>query len=665
MLIALAGNPNTGKTTIFNALTGSHQHVGNWPGVTVEKKEGFAEYKGERIRIVDLPGTYSLTAYSLEELIARNFILEEKPDVVIDIIDSTNLERNLYLLTELMELTDKIVVALNMFDEARKKYRIDVEKMRRILGIPVVPTIAIKGQGIKELLREAVEGKFNLKKPEYPRDVEDRIKRIEEMLKDHHLENERWYAIKLLENDGDVVKKLQGIGARDVIHAAEHFRHELEDIYGDDIETLMASFRYSFSHGLFHEVAEPINVGGVTITDMIDHVVAHKIFGIPIFLVVMYLSFNFVFQVAAPFQDAIDLIFNGKDLSNGAHIAGLIDLSYSWMAGFLPDWLSSFINYGMLRGLAAVLTFTPIIMLLFIILSILEDSGYLARVAFLLDRIMRKMGLEGRGVISLMLGLGCNVPAIMSTRALRNERERKLSIALNPLIPCGARIQVFAFLTSLFFAKNQAVVLWSLLLISFAVVGILGYIYSKTIFRGEVEPFVMELPPYRLPTFKGIMIHMWEKSEGFLRKAGTIIIGAAGIIWLLAALPWGVEYGSEASYIGQIAQFLGPAGHLFGLTPEAIIALFFGFFAKEVVIDSFTVLFGSKQALLASMTQLQAYSFLLFLLFYTPCVATLATIYQETRSRKFVFFVVIEGLALAVLFSFLAYNIGLLLGVGG
>jgi len=663
MLIALAGNPNTGKSTLFNEITGAHQHIGNWPGVTVEKKEGFVEYEGKRILVVDLPGTYSLTAYSLEELIARNFILEEKPDVVIDVIDSTNLERNLYLLTELMELTDRIVVALNMFDEARKKYRIDVKKMEKILGIPVIPTIAIRGEGVKELLHATLHGKFSMKKPEYPEDVEKRIKVLEERLKEIMEEHVRWHAIKLIEGDVEVIRKLQRMNAKSIIHLAEHLRHEIEDIYGEDIETVMASFRYSFSHGLFHEVAEPINVGGVTITDMIDHVVAHKIFGIPIFLVIMYLSFNFVFEVAVPFQDAIDLIFNGKNLSGGGKILGLVDISYGWMATFMPSWLSSFINYGMLRGLGAVLTFTPIIMLLFIILSFLEDSGYLARIAFLMDRIMRKIGMEGRGIISLMLGLGCNVPAIMSTRALRNEKERKLTMALNPLVPCGARIQVFAFLTSMFFSKNQALVLWSLLILSFVVIAILGYIYSRTIFRGEVEPFVMELPPYRLPTLKGVLIHMWEKSEGFLKKAGTIIIGAAGIIWLLAALPWGVEYGSEASYIGQFAQIIGPFGRLFGLTPQAIIALFFGFFAKEVVIDSFTVLFESKAALMASMTPLQAYSFLLFLLFYTPCVATVATIYQETKSLKFVIFVIFEGFFLAFLFSFLVYNIGVLLGV--
>jgi len=663
MLIALAGNPNTGKSTLFNEITGAHQHIGNWPGVTVEKKEGFVEYEGKRILVVDLPGTYSLTAYSLEELIARNFILEEKPDVVIDVIDSTNLERNLYLLTELMELTDRIVVALNMFDEAKKKYRIDFKKMEKILGIPVIPTIAIRGEGVKELLHATLHGKFSMKKPEYPEDVEKRIKVLEERLKEIMEEHVRWHAIKLIEGDVEVIRKLQRMNAKSIIHLAEHLRHEIEDIYGEDIETVMASFRYSFSHGLFHEVAEPINVGGVTITDMIDHVVAHKIFGIPIFLVIMYLSFNFVFEVAVPFQDAIDLIFNGKNLSGGGKILGLVDISYGWMATFMPSWLSSFINYGMLRGLGAVLTFTPIIMLLFIILSFLEDSGYLARIAFLMDRIMRKIGMEGRGIISLMLGLGCNVPAIMSTRALRNEKERKLTMALNPLVPCGARIQVFAFLTSMFFSKNQALVLWSLLILSFVVIAILGYIYSRTIFIGEVEPFVMELPPYRLPTLKGVLIHMWEKSEGFLKKAGTIIIGAAGIIWLLAALPWGVEYGSEASYIGQFAQIIGPFGRLFGLTPQAIIALFFGFFAKEVVIDSFTVLFESKAALMASMTPLQAYSFLLFLLFYTPCVATVATIYQETKSLKFVIFVIFEGFFLAFLFSFLVYNIGVLLGV--
>ena len=662
MLVALAGNPNTGKSSLFNALTGAHQHIGNWPGVTVEKKEGFVEYEGEKIHVVDLPGAYSLTAYSAEEIITRKFILEEEPDVVVNVIDATNLERNLYLFTELIELTDRVVIALNMFDEAKKKYRIDVEKMRKLLGIPVVPTVAIKGIGIGELLKEILHGKFAPKKDIYPQDIERRIRILEEKLREVGVKNPRWYAIKLLEGDPEVRKEV-GERNKDILHQAEHFKHEIEDIYGDDIASIMASFRYAFAHGLFHEVAEPVNVGGVTITDMIDHVIAHRIFGLPIFLIIMYLSFEFVFGVAAPFQDAIDFIFNGKDVAGG-HINGLVDISYNWMLGFMPDWLASFINYGMLRGLGAVLTFTPIIMLLFLILSLLEDSGYLARVAFILDRFMRKIGLEGRGVISLMLGFGCNVPAIMSTRALKSERERKLSIALNPLIPCGARIQVFAFLTSVFFAENKALVLWSLILLSMLVVMLLGYIYSKFIFKGEVEPFVMELPPYRVPSLKGITIHMWEKSEGFLKKAGTIIVGAAGIMWILAALPWGVEYGGEESWIGIIAQHLAPLGAPFGITPEAIIALIFGFFAKEVVIDVFYVLYGSKDGLLAAMTPLQAYSLLLFILFYTPCVATLATIHSETKSIKFTLLVVLEGLLLASLFSFAAYQIGLLLGVG-
>ena len=663
MLVAIAGNPNTGKSTIFNDLTGAHQHIGNWPGVTVEKKEGEMVFEGRKIRVVDLPGTYSLTAYSLEELIARNFIIEEKPDVIVDVIDSSNLERNLYLLTELMELTDRIVVALNMFDEAKRKYKIDVDKMSRLLGIPVIPTVATKGIGIKELKNAIVHSEFRIKKLEYPPDVEERIKKIENEIEKLGVENAKWYAIKLIENDVDVVSKFRDLKAKNILHLAEHIRHEIEDIYGDDIETVMTSFRYSFSHGLFHEVAERINVGGVTITDMIDHVVAHRIFGIPIFLAIMYLAFNFVFLVAAPFQDIIDFAFNGKDVAGG-HINGLIDISYSWMASFLPQWFSSLVNYGILRGLAAVLTFTPVIMLLFLVLSILEDSGYLARVAFLMDRITRKMGVEGRGIIPLMLGFGCNVPAVMATRALKDDKERKLSIALNPLVPCGARIQVFAFITSIFFTSNQALVLWSLLILSMLVVFAMGFIYSRTIFKGEGEPFVMELPPYRVPTLKGIFVHMWEKSEGFLRKAGTIIIGAATIIWFLAALPWGVDYGSPQSYIGQIAFFIAPAGKLFGLTPQAIIALIFGFFAKEVVIDVLFVLYGSKAAIAMAMTPLQAYAFLLFILFYTPCVATLATVYEETKSLKFVTFVILEGLFLALLFSSAAYSIGLALGVG-
>ena len=410
-------------------------------------------------------------------------------------------------------------------------------------------------------------------------------------------------------------------------------------------------------------MAAPINVGGANITDMIDHVVTHRYFGIPIFIAIMYLAFQFVFLVAAPFQDAIDFMFNGKDVAGG-HIDGLIDISYAWMSSFMPDWLASLINHGMLRGLGAVLTFMPVIMLLFLILSFLEDSGYLARVAFLMDSVMKKMGLEGRGVIPLMLGFGCNVPAVMATRTLKDENERRLSIALNPFIPCGARIQVFAFLSYIFFPENAALVLWSLLMLSILVVFILGYVYSKTLFRGESQPFVLELPPYRMPTMKGVSVHMWEKSEGFVRKAGTIIVGAAAIIWALAALPWGVEYGGEESYIGMLASLLAPVGYALGITPEAIISLFFGFFAKEVVIDVLYVLYGSKDAILAAMTPLQAYSFMLFMLFYTPCVATLATIYNETKSLKFTLFVVVEGFIVASIFAFAAYHIGTLLGVG-
>ncbi len=663
MLVALAGNPNTGKSTIFNALTGMKQHVGNWPGVTVEKKEGETKIEGTLVKVVDLPGTYSLTAYTMEEIITRNFIIEEKPDVIVDIIDSSNLERNLYLLTELLELHSKIVVVLNMFDEAQKKYSIDVEKMSKILGLPVVTAVGIRGKGIDKLKEKILHGKFNPKRVEYPEDVEKRIDEIVNLIKPLKIEPARWYAIKILENDAEVHKKIAEMGGKSVLHRAEHLRHEIEDIYGDDIESLMTSFRYSFAHGLFHEVAEPINVGGVTITDMIDHVVTHKIFGLPIFLAIMYLSFQFVFLVAAPFQDAIDLIFNGKSTATG-HIPGLVDLSYNWMLQFMPAWLSSFINHGMLRGLGAVLTFTPVIMLLFLILSFLEDSGYLARVAFLMDSIMKKMGLEGRGIIPLMLGFGCNVPAVMATRTLKDENERKLSIALNPLIPCGARIQVFAFLSGIFFPSNPALVLWSLLILSMVVVFVLGYIYSKTIFRGKSEPFVLELPPYRMPTIKGISIHMWEKSEGFLRKAGTIIVGAAAIIWIFAALPWGVKYGSPDSYIGMFAQWIAPIGTAFGLTPEAIISLIFGFFAKEVVIDVLYVLYGSKEAIFHAMTPIQAYSFMLFMLFYTPCVATLATIYNETKSKKFTLFVILEGFVLGALFSFAFYNLANLLGVG-
>ncbi len=663
MLVALAGNPNTGKSTVFNALTGLKQHVGNWPGVTVEKKEGWMEYNGKRIKVVDLPGTYSLTSYSVEEKVARNFIIEEKPDVIVHVVDASNLERNLYLLAELLDLHPRIVVALNMFDEARRKYEIDVEKMRNLLGLPVVPMVAIKGEGIEELKREIVHGKFNPRGVEYPEDIEKRIKALEEKIREMGLEPARWLAIKTLENDAEVIKKLSDIGARNILHDAEHLRHEIEDIYGDDIESVFASVRYSFAHGLFHEVAAPINVGGANITDMIDHVVTHRYFGIPIFIAIMYLAFQFVFLVAAPFQDAIDFMFNGKDVAGG-HIDGLIDISYAWMSSFMPDWLASLINHGMLRGLGAVLTFMPVIMLLFLILSFLEDSGYLARVAFLMDSVMKKMGLEGRGVIPLMLGFGCNVPAVMATRTLKDENERRLSIALNPFIPCGARIQVFAFLSYIFFPENAALVLWSLLMLSILVVFILGYVYSKTLFRGESQPFVLELPPYRMPTMKGVSVHMWEKSEGFVRKAGTIIVGAAAIIWALAALPWGVEYGGEESYIGMLASLLAPVGYALGITPEAIISLFFGFFAKEVVIDVLYVLYGSKDAILAAMTPLQAYSFMLFMLFYTPCVATLATIYNETKSLKFTLFVVVEGFIVASIFAFAAYHIGTLLGVG-
>ncbi len=521
--VALAGNPNSGKTSLFNAITGSKQHVGNWPGVTVEKKEGSVSHEGLEISVVDLPGTYSLTAFSIDEVVARDFILEEKPDVVVHIVDASNIERNLYLTTQLMELGSRVVIALNMIDVAEKRGdHIDIEKMAEFFEIPVVKTIANVGYGVHTLLDEMVK---EARKPEhheheigYGREVEEVIVRLETILrKDPDLAGTfplRWIAVKLIENDENILKRV----------TSSPVMSELQDIIDtidvEDFEAVMADKRYEAINAVLHQVLQRAEAC-MTTSDMIDRVMTNKYLGIPIFLILMWGAFELTFTFATPFMEIIDSMFSEMALWCNDNIE--------------PAWLGSLIGDGIIGGVGFVLIFLPNIFILFLLLSFLEDSGYMSRAAFIMDKLMFSLGLHGKSFIPLLMGFGCNIPAIMATRTIENEKDRILTILINPFISCGARLPVYILLAGAFFGPRAATVIFSMYVLGIVAAIGSAKLFRKTILPGSPAPFIMELPPYRFPTLKTSVLHMWERGSMYLRKAGTIIFVFSIIIWSLAS----------------------------------------------------------------------------------------------------------------------------------
>jgi ferrous iron transport protein B len=660
--VALAGNPNIGKTTLFNVLTGSRYTVGNWAGVTVEKKEAVFNHKDTVINLVDLPGTYSLSAFSLDESIARNYIVAENPDIILNLVDASNLERNLYLTLQLIELGKPIVIALNMMDMATEKGMIiNVMKLSSLLGIPIIPIIASKKVGIRYLLDCLVSSSIRVSKPTYTLTyspvVENQIDYISNLLRDVSLNIPlRWISLKILEGDQGVLNLL----SEDLqVRVASYNRSSASE----DIRQAVTDKKYEYVSLIAQQAVTYSPKSDSSFTQKIDRIVTNKWLGIPIFAAVMFAIFYFTFNlVGNPLAGVLELFF-GYVTSLCSNV--LVSLE-------VTEWLRALIVDGILNGVFGVLTFLPNIACLFIGLTILEDTGYMARVAFIMDELMKKVGLNGKSIIPMLLGFGCNVPAIMGTRTIENEEDRFTSILINPFFSCSARLPIFTLFASAFFPGNEALVIFSLYFLGIIVAILVAYIFKKTIFASDGMPFIMELPSYHMPSLRHIASQVWEKVQGFLVKAGTIIFVAAVILWFI--LNFNFQGPSEMSeslgaLIGKIiAPLFAPLG--FG-NWQASLSLIAGIVGKEIVVSNMAIVYGLgssvdaahfHSALSSSFTPLSAYAFLVFTLLYVPCIGTLGAVRRETNSYKWVVFSVVYQIGVAWLVSFIAVTIGRLVG---
>lgn len=669
LIVGLAGNPNVGKTTVFNRLTGMRQHVGNWPGKTVERAEGHFSHGSYDYDVVDLPGNYALSAHSMEEIVSRDFIVDDDSDVIINVVDAANLERNLYLTVQMMELGANLVMALNMNDFAKKKdHIIDIKLMSELLGFPVVEINAKTGDGFDELLTTVEKQASNpidtSAKLSYGDELREHLGDLQALIeKDNNLLDvpSVWTAIKLLEKDSIVIEKVQGSSQSSAIMSeTDKVAGHLRSIFDEGSEEVVANARYAFIGGLMAEAVKKPAVEKETTTDKIDKIVTNRILAIPIFIVIMWAMFQFTYTIGAPFQDMIDEAF------------GMLG---EWVAGFIAnEYLASFICDGIIGGVGGVLTFLPIIILMFLFLSILEDCGYLARAAFTLDKIMHKLvGLHGKAFIPMILGFGCGVPAIMATRTMENEGDRMLAMMLVPFMSCTARLPIYAIFIAAFFTENEGTALLAIYLLGIVVALIVAAILKRTMFKGLSTPFVMELPTYKVPSIKGVLLHTWEKVKGFLRKAGTIILACSIVLWALSIFPLGVEYGSADSVLGMIGSVIAPIFAPLGFgTWQAAVAIIAGLAAKEVVVATFGTLAGMEEddedgitnLIHDTFTPLSAFSFMAFTLLYTPCFAAIGAIKQETNSYRWALTMCTITLVTAYIVSFLIYNVGLLAGFG-
>jgi len=653
--VAVTGNPNVGKTTVFNAITGARQKVGNWPGVTVEKKVGTKEYSGHVLEIVDLPGTYSLTAYSADEVVARDYILEEKPDVVVQVLDSTNLERNLYLSTQLLEMGTNLVLALNMSDLAEKRGdKIDIPMFEKFLGIPVVRTTAKEGKGIDSLLGTIIENASStVPLPHeigYGKEIENRIRGLEGILaKDRDLMEKypsRWLSVKLLEGDENAHSKLSSSNIQPEV---EQF---LSGLDLEEYEAEMADKRYEFISTLLPRICTTCPEK-VSASDMIDKVVTNKYLGIPIFLTLMWGMFELTFAFATPFMEIIDMFFGWL----GGALAGNIE----------PAWLASLLGDGIIAGVGSVLLFVPNIFILFFLLALLEDSGYLARAAFIMDRVMYSMGIQGKSFIPMLMGFGCTVPAVMATRTLEDEKDRLITMLVTPFMSCGARMPVYVLLAGTFFGRQAGSVIFGLYVLGIIVAILSAKLFRTFLFKGRPSSFIMELPPYHKPSPGNSLKHMWNQGCLYLRKVGTVIVGGVVLIWLLAYFPQGAEYGSAESFVGSIGKLLEPLVAPLGFDWKIAVSLIFGFIAKEVVIGSLGTLYGTgaDEGMLSSalaadpaFTPAIALGLMVFTLLYVPCIGAVAVIKKESGSWKWMLFAAAYSTGVAWLLSLITVKLG-------
>ncbi len=694
LLVALAGNPNSGKTTIFNAITGARQHVGNYPGVTVERREGKKEHKGASLHIIDLPGTYSLSAYSPDEKVARKVLLDEAPDVVIQIIDAGNLERSLYLTTQLIALKVPLVLAFNMMDEVEKKgIQIDIEQLSTLLGVPIITTVGHRGWGMEELVDKAVEVAQAGEKPavevKFGLELDNSIDSIREAVTGTPLVEKydaKWLAIKLLEEDQEVTGWMMSAEGDKALEVARDERQKVNHLMGDEPEILLADARYGWLHGAVKETVRLTRVGRQTITDKVDTVLANRVLGLPIFLLFMWVTFEITFRLGEPLMEFIE---SGVGwLGNGVSLV-------------LPEGLiQSVIVDGVIAGVGGVLVFLPNIMLLFIMVSLMEDSGYMARAAFIVDKVMHRIGLHGKSFIPLFIGFGCNVPAIMGTRVLENERDRITTILVAPFISCSARLPIYILLAGAFFpAAHAGKVIFSLYILGIVVAMIMARLLRAYVVKGPPTPFVMELPPYRMPTIKSVLMHMWERAWMYLKKAGTIILAASIVVWFLTSFPGQVKHSGEVekaisrygsveklpegmrniaagekiseSYAGRIGRAVSPLLKPIGLDNwKTGIALLTGFAAKEIVVSTMGTLYslgetGEKSPDLRKalksdpfFTPLRAYTFMVFVLLYIPCMAVVAVAYRELGSWKWTALMVLMTTSVAYIASGITWWLG-------
>lgn len=660
---ALVGNQNCGKSTLFNYLTGSNQHVGNFPGVTVQKKEG-ALLAMPDAGVIDLPGIYSLSPYTSEEIVTRDLLLYNKPDAIINVIDATNIERSLYLSLQLIELNVPMVIALNMMDELTNSGgSIDIKAMEEQLTIPVVPISANTGEGVGELIKRAIDVGSNKILPKRldfcTGPVHTAIHAIA-----HLIENKarrqglplRFTSTKLIEGDKEFEHELQlSNNERDIIG---HFVEEMEMSLKTDKEAALADMRYAYIEGLCaHTVQKPQHTEAQKRSVKIDYYLTHKYYSIPMFILIMGMVFWLTFDVIGAFlSDMLSVIIDA--ITAGAD-AALTDFNIS------PPMHSLIIN-GVFGGVGSVLSFIPTIVTLFFFLSMLEDSGYMARVAFVMDKLLRKIGLSGSSFVPMIIGFGCSVPAIMASRTLASERDRKMTIILTPFMSCSAKLPIYGMFIAAFFPQNGGLIMLSLYLLGILVAIISGLLLNSLVFRGKPVPFVMELPAYRLPTARNILMHMWEKAKDFLHKAFTIIFMASIVIWFLQNFDirfYLVDAGD--SIIAQIGKLIAPVFAPLGFGSwQAATSLVTGITAKEVIISTLSVLSGGDGGVTLSQffTPLTAYTFLVFCLLYPPCVAALATIRREIDSATSTFTLICYELAVAWIVAFIVRNIGLMLG---
>lgn len=676
--VALVGNPNCGKTSFFNFATGLHEKVGNYSGVTVDSKVGTFYHKGYTIDLVDLPGTYSLTEYTPEELYVRNYIVQQKPDIVLNIVDAGNLERNLFLTTQLIDMNPRIVMALNMYDELTASGdKLDHKSLAKMLGFPIVPVVARTGQGIDDVLEELVTvycGTEPLSKHihiNYGDNVERAIAEVKKLvesnaeIKDNY--HGRYVALKLIEGDGATHKALGKYpNYQQIKQSSDKARESLEKEYHDDIVTIIAGLKYGFIKGALEETYTAAKTDKKQKAYTLDSLLTHRWLGIPILIFLMWLMFKATFALGAYPQ---------------AWLEAGVDALGGWVRSIMPaGMLRDLVVDGIIAGVGGVLVFLPNILILFLFISFFEDSGYMARVAFIVDKLMHRIGLHGKSFIPYIIGFGCGVPAIMATRTLESRKDRILTIITIPFMSCSARLPVFLLFVSAFFAKNQALVLIGLYLIGILVAVLTSLLMNKLVFKNVSDQFVMELPPYRFPTARNVLRHMWDKSAQYLKKMGTVILAASVIIWALGYFPRAKEGQTAAqqtanSYIGKIGKAIQPAFAPLGFDWKMSVSLLTGFAAKEVVVSSLGVLYSPNGEEVTEETSLVqdlqnathpdgtpvftrpvVWSFLLFVLLYFPCIAAVSAVYREA-GRKWAWFTVLYTTAVAWIVSFAVYHV--------